>query len=182
MEDTMDRLERSAIIISLIEELRKRGSWCGETHVQKAAFLLQEIFKINLGFRFILYKHGPFSFNLRYETRAMQADRFISLDPTPPYGVSLAIEKKGTELEEDFGEFLINHNSQIEFIADCIGDMGVANLERLSTALYVTNAQQGKDVETRSKCMKELKPHINLKEARSFINSIDDMMKKSKLI
>ncbi len=32
----MKRLQRDAVILSLIENLRAKGSWCGETHIQKS--------------------------------------------------------------------------------------------------------------------------------------------------
>jgi uncharacterized protein YwgA len=60
----MDRLRRAAILTRLIEQLRNGGSWCGETHVQKATFFLQELLNVPLSLDFILYKHGPFSFDL----------------------------------------------------------------------------------------------------------------------
>ena len=58
----MDRVRNGVVITKLIETLRERGSWCGETHVQKAAFFLQELMEVPMRFNFILYKHGPFSF------------------------------------------------------------------------------------------------------------------------
>ena len=60
----MDRLRRAALLTRLIQRLRDRGSWCGETHLQKASLLLQDLTGVPLGFDYILYKHGPFSFDL----------------------------------------------------------------------------------------------------------------------
>ena len=56
----MERLQRASILLRLNEELRKSGSWAGETHMQKATFFLQELLAVPLGFDFVLYKHGPF--------------------------------------------------------------------------------------------------------------------------
>jgi len=70
----MDRLRRAALLTQLIERLRRRGSWCGETHVQKATLFLQDLTRIPMGFDFILYKHGPFSFDLRDELTSLRAD------------------------------------------------------------------------------------------------------------
>ena len=66
----LDRVRNGVVITRLIETLRERGSWCGETHVQKAAFFLQELMEVPTRFHFILYKHGPFSFDLRDELTA----------------------------------------------------------------------------------------------------------------
>lgn len=89
----MERLAREAVLLSLVEKLRQAGSWCGETHVQKATYFLQEVAGVPLGFPFILYKHGPFSFDLRDELTAMRADGFLTLEPRDPYGASLGPER-----------------------------------------------------------------------------------------
>ena len=46
----MKRLQRGAVIITLVEKMKKKGSWCGETHIQKAVFVLQEIVGVPLGY------------------------------------------------------------------------------------------------------------------------------------
>lgn len=37
----MKALKRSAILLRLVDEMKKRGSWCGETHLQKGAYMLR---------------------------------------------------------------------------------------------------------------------------------------------
>ena len=39
----MDRLRNAALLTRLIEGLCSKGDWCGETHVQKTAFFVQEL-------------------------------------------------------------------------------------------------------------------------------------------
>ncbi len=42
----MKRLQRSAVILSLIEALLQRGNWGGETHIQKATYFLQDFLRV----------------------------------------------------------------------------------------------------------------------------------------
>jgi uncharacterized protein YwgA len=58
-------IDRSAILLDVAEQLNANGSWTGETHIQKAAYLMQELLGVPSGFKFVLYRHGPFSFGLR---------------------------------------------------------------------------------------------------------------------
>jgi hypothetical protein len=51
----MNQLQRAAILSMLTEALRSKGSWAGETHVQKAAFMLQHAAGVPLDYDFILY-------------------------------------------------------------------------------------------------------------------------------
>ena len=94
----MDQLQRASLIIDLIEKLTEKGSWCGETHIQKAVYFLQELTKVPMGFNFILYKHGPFSFDLRDELAAMRAYRLLEIELRPPYGPGLFPTESGTNI------------------------------------------------------------------------------------
>ena len=37
----MERLQKAAILTELADQLRREGSWCGHTHMQKATYFLQ---------------------------------------------------------------------------------------------------------------------------------------------
>src|SRR5262249_25119884 len=80
----MERLQRATVLLALIEELRDGGSWGGETHLQKAVYLLQELFQVPLGFDFVLYRHGPYSFDLADEVTALQADQLLATQLRQP--------------------------------------------------------------------------------------------------
>src|SRR3982074_3089967 len=98
----MNEQTQAAILLSLIEHLKNLGSWCGETHVQKAAYFLQELMDVPLNFDFILYKYGPYSFGLSDELGAMRADSLIRLFPNPPYGPSLAPGEATEQIKKRF--------------------------------------------------------------------------------
>ena len=82
----MDRFDRAAVLTELADRLRANGSWTGETHLQKATYVLQELLMVPLNFEFVFYKHGPFSFDLREELTSMRADGFLVQVPQDPYG------------------------------------------------------------------------------------------------
>ena len=58
-------VKQTVLVLLLLDQMSKQDSWCGETHVQKCAFFLQEGLEVPLDFEFIMYKYGPFSFELR---------------------------------------------------------------------------------------------------------------------
>ena len=97
----MERLQRASVLLTLNEELRKAGSWAGETHMQKAVFFLQELMNIPLDFDFVLYKHGPFSFDLRDELTFMRAQGYFRLEPQYPYGPTLVGGEKSELLRRN---------------------------------------------------------------------------------
>ncbi len=174
----MKRLQRASVLTALAEKLRGNGSWCGETHIQKAAFVLQELMGVPTGFYFILYKHGPFSFDLRDELTEMRADGLMELVPQPyPYGPSLHPTKRSEKLRKQFSKTIEKNISAIEFVARKLGNKDVAELESLSTALLVTHELEGEaSPEDRAKRLHELKPHLDLNQASSAVEEIDGLI------
>jgi hypothetical protein len=171
----MDRLQRAAILTELIDRLRAQGSWCGETHVQKAVYFLQEILGVSTGFEYILYKHGPYSFDLAADITALRADFLIELNHrSPGYGPGLVPTPTSTDLRGRYGRTLANCRPEIEFIAKAFGARGVADLEKLATALYVTR-QMGDSAnsQVRASRIHQLKPHVSESDALAALSEFE---------
>lgn len=174
----MDTIPRIVLLSALAEELRAQGSWCGETHLQKAVYLLQEAARVPLGFDFILYKHGPFSFDLRGQLTLMRADDFLEMVPQEyPYGPRLLPSNASVELRRRFRKTLARHEEQIRFVAESLGSRRVSELERLATALYVSRKMGvAADVESRAERLHALKSHIPIEQARHAVAQADQLL------
>lgn len=177
----MDQVKRSALIVSLIETLREHGSWCGETHIQKALYCLQVVNRVPTDFDFILYKHGPFSFDLRDALTEMRANGLLDMRQNYPYGPSLFPTSKGKALIDRFPKTVGKYKSAIDYIANAFGSRGVAELERLSTALYVTKDldMESRDAEERAELLQELKPHIPHVKAKEAVEEVDILLEEA---
>jgi uncharacterized protein YwgA len=178
----MERLKRAAIVSQLIRNLRNSGSWCGETHVQKAVYLLQDLLDVPTEYQFILYKHGPFSFDLSDELTSFRGDELLELRPqVPPYGPRYAVTTLGKSLCERFPKTLAKYDDSIEAVADAIGEQTVGELERLATALYVTkrdSTHHDGSVKSRSKRLNQLKPHVSVEAANNAVEEIDALIQQ----
>jgi uncharacterized protein YwgA len=172
----MKKSQRDAVLLSLVREMITRGSWCGETHIQKAAYFLQALLGVPLEFDFILYKHGPFSFDLIDEITALRADALLRYQTRPyPYGSSIVPTDEAQSFLDSYPKTLKRYADQISFVADKLGEMGVTDLERLATALYVTLNQDGQSGQ-RAEQIPLLKPHISLEEADLAVQRVDEIM------
>jgi uncharacterized protein YwgA len=179
----MKHSQQRAVILQLIMALKKNNSWCGETHIQKAAYCLQELMGVDTGFDFILYKHGPYSFDLCDELAAMRADELLAIKLNArPYGPSLRVASLGEEMVERFPKTIGQYKERVDFIAKKIEAKGVAQLERLATALYVTSKSGLGAVDERAKRIHELKPHVSLADARIAVKEIDAMKQEAAAI
>jgi len=158
----------------------KRGSWCGETHIQKAAFFLQDLLGVDAGFDFILYRHGPFSFDLRDELSSMQADGLLELAvKRDGYGPTYVPTPFSAVFLGRFPKTTARYMKQIKFVADELSDKGVAELERLATAFFIADREGIHQIGRQAQRLVDLKPHISLQEARSACEEVDRLIERS---
>jgi uncharacterized protein YwgA len=172
----MKRLQQDSVIIELAERLREHGSWCGETHIQKATYFLKTLFDQDLDFEFLLYRHGPFSFELRDELLSMRADGLLRLEPANPYGPRLSTTDAAGELRATYPRTLGRRRQAIEFVANKLGPKDVNQLERVATALYVTIHEPDATVAMRAQEIRELKPHISEARAIAALEEVDALL------
>lgn len=168
----MQPLERASILLALAERLRANGSWTGETHIQKAAYFLEALLGVPLNLDFILYKHGPYSFDLTSELANMQANSLVSLRPQlPPYGPTYVPGTASALLKSSFGYAAEKSQREISFVAQQLGSKPVAELETIATALYVTLEQTPAD--RRAARIHELKPHVTIADAERAVRDFE---------
>lgn len=176
----MNSQQRAVVLLDLLDALRQRGSWCGETHLQKATYFLEEMCGAPLGFTFVLYRHGPYSFDLSDELTALRADLLLGLQTRPPYGPTFVLGENAARMLENFAITRQRYEPHIRFVADQLGSSRVVDLERLATALYVTReSAPGTAIETRAARLNQLKPHIPIDLAARAVLDVDGMIQKA---
>jgi hypothetical protein len=172
----MNRMQRTAVIVSLIKALKAQDSWCGETNVQKACFFLQELTGVPLNLEFVLYKYGPYSFALTDELTAMQADSILALRVRDPkYGPCYVPGELASSVLERYPKTVERFRNEVQFVAQRLGSKGVADLERVATALYIRKQVGAVALNERAKRITELKPHVSLPDAQAAVKEVDEM-------
>jgi hypothetical protein len=174
----LEGLRRSAVVCKLIEQLRGADSWDGETHVQKATFLLEEGREVPLAFGFTLYKYGPFSFDLREELNGLRGLGFVGLEPQPyPYGPRLRVTNRGRMLMDRHPRTLGSFRQPIADVVEFVGAQGVATLERLSTAVYLLRRDpQASDARLMQE-LRDVKPHISEPNAQDAVTRTREFLR-----
>jgi uncharacterized protein YwgA len=164
-------------LTELATRLTRQGSWCGETHVQKASYFLQHLLGVPLGYEFIFYKFGPFSFDLGSDLAAMEADDLVKLQVRRPgYGPTIVPTEDSVALRERYPVTLDQYAEQLEFVSRRLGNKTVTELERLATALWVTRELgAGSDAAERAKRVCELKPHVSPADAAAAVREFDQI-------
>lgn len=162
----MKRLQKAALIVEMLDKMIEKGSWAGETHLQKCLFVLQQMRNVPIGYEFQLYRFGPFSFDLRDDLVQLQAEGVLNLSPrSSSYGSSL--EPSDTSLlllRKHFPNTLKKYQDDISFVAGHFGDANARTLERLTTAYYFHLEGSNCSNEDVGKMINTVKPHISVLE------------------
>ena len=177
----MEQTERAAIVLELMGALRSRGSWCGETHVQKCVYLIQEGLKVPSKFEFVLYKYGPYSFELHDLLGEMRADLLLDRETRPdPYGPTLKPSASGANLLRRLESTTGPYRAAIALVAEEFGGRGVSDLERIGTAMYVTR-EGGSDAGERASRVVALKPHVGYEAALTAVQEVDRLLDRGRM-
>lgn len=179
----MERLSyscRCALVVDLAKRLRSRGSWCGETHLQKALYILQDLSKSNFGYKFVIYKHGPYSFELNSELTGMRAANIVEFQfPREGYGPSIAPTAFGERVYKFNEENISEYSAALKFLADWFAASDVRHLEKVATAYYVTSKNPRDPAIERAKKLHSLKPHVDIESAEEAIRIVDEKRKQA---
>ena len=164
----MKQLERSALICRLVDAMQLAESWAGETQIHKCVYFLQNLLDVPAGYDFILYKHGPFSFDLQRELASMMARLQLEVEPRRNHGPSFKLGLRG-RLQLDRAE---RYDNAINFAAKELSTKDVRTLERLSTTFFVQSQNPGLNDYQIARRVNELKPHISTELG---INAVKDV-------
>jgi uncharacterized protein YwgA len=160
---------REMILIGgIVNQLTKRGSWCGETHIQKTAYIAKVLKSLPLQSEFILYKHGPYSFDLNKSLTHMLARGVLSLERQGQYGPSYHLnEAMWTALDRASSNIFSNVSSAVDAICEKLAKKNVVELERISTAVFVNFNFPELDRSEKINKFVELKPHVQRELAQA---------------
>ncbi len=173
----MDRTDKRALVLAIVDSLKKAGSTCGETHIQKSCFVLQSHFGLPTNFNFVLYKHGPYSFDLQEYLNGLRGDDLLSTAPTNlPYGTSLCVTERGKQIEQLRKSLIEEHSEKLDQICQSFGRKNVRDLEKIATAVYVTQELgDSASAEDRAKRITYFKKHVSYADALAAVKEADEI-------
>ena len=151
-----DARDKRALLAHLMRHIRASGSWSGETHIQKSMYFLQSLLNVDTGYHFVLYLHGPFSFDVHEVLTWMISRCEIDLQRFDLYGPRLKLTPGGKKLAGEHEGF----DDQMKWVSSHIATMNVVDLERVGTVcLLKTGAPDWSDEQIANE-LHRLKPHI----------------------
>ena len=128
------------VIADLTKRLEGVSPQFGKTALQKMVFLLQEIYKVDVGYSFGFHTFGPFAGELLGDldfAERMGAVQVKSVEGS--YGNGYLIEP-GAHIKEIFAKaepFLKQHGKELDALVSAFGTKTAKDLELLTTIIYL---------------------------------------------
>lgn len=169
--------DRAAAILQIVRSLRNAGSWTGRTHIQKTAYLLRELCRIDLGYRSTLYKHGAYSFDLDADVEELRILGGLDYEiERKEYGPRYKEGRSASAFSSEVPKDVLD---AIDRITAFVSAKGVKELECLSTLVWCwCENDRSDDLPKLTQCVRQLKPHLSEEETagawselRTFLNS-----------
>ena len=86
--------EKKTLICLILEALKNKVSWCGETHIQKAAYLAKEMFRFHWRNTISFYnRYGPYSSEISVDLATMRNEEIIVRTATYPFGATYGVKE-----------------------------------------------------------------------------------------
>ncbi len=160
--------------LGLLAELAERAR-LGRTAFMKLLFFLQERMGVPLGYQFSLYSYGPFDSEVLADISL--AERLNVLRSSTVfypsgqgYDYSPGPDSKG--VRDIAGDFLKEHKASIDWVLDSFSGKTAAELELLSTILFVAKFQNPKTVAKLVEQVKLIKPHFSQERIQNGCNEL----------
>jgi hypothetical protein len=158
------QFSKHALILAVVEGLQQQGSWTGKTHVQKALFLLGASGVLEVPFPFVLYKHGPYSFDAEEELEQMKSYAALDCQAVEGYGVVLS-PGSNAPLVKRLCPLPTAVQEAVDFVCQSVGRKKVAELEPLATAAWIRTREHVVEPAAVVERLRQLKPHVGPREA-----------------
>ena len=159
-----------AICLRLIRELNQKGCWCGTTHIQQIAYVMQALFADKPVWEFVLYKHGPRSFALDAVLESLLQTGHIRYGVLYPLTRRAQITKEGEKFSKIFAHLSGQYADAIEKTADMLSAHSIQALDNFSTVVFYNSIYRRKsDTPILAQKLRDTKPFLSLPDAESIV-------------
>lgn len=177
-----DLWNKVGLISNLTKELELTKTQFGKTAVMKYLYILQEVFKVPLGYEFSLYTYGPYCSDVLSDldyTEAIDGVKIYSVD-TGTGGYSIKPSYKTDEYLIKSRDFLSKNAESINAVIKLFGGMSARDLELRSTIIYLYKnyLQNNWEIDSNeiASDVKELKPYFSTEEILDAYDQLEKML------
>ena len=169
--------KRLKFIAYMLKALKGRRSWCSLLHIQKSCYIAQEMLDIDLGYDFVPYKYGPYSFDLQDDV-SLALNRFIlRAQQRPGYGHSYGLYD---DVKEYIEKNKYDYANQVKFIAEWFKDRPARELEKITSAHMVRyKIKKGAPEEEQEQELKDWKDKLSIDDIKGAFKEVEIKVKEA---
>lgn len=127
--------------MGIIAELVSKRPGLGKTAMMKMIFMLQQVYKVSLGYKYEIYTYGPYSAELTNDIGFASQTGIITVDaemyPTGNVGYHLNATDKTQDTIGKAGSIVSDAISEIDDVIATFGNYTAKELELSSTIVYI---------------------------------------------
>lgn len=156
--------------VGMISKLVAEKPNLGKTAIMKMLFLLQQVYKVPLGYDYEIYTYGPYSSEVMNDIDFASQTGAVSINavmyPTGYIGYNLKSTDKTDEAISAAGEIVTDNSDALKEVISLFGDKQAKELELSTTIIYLyanymaNNWDASADEITAN--VHEIKPHFDL--------------------
>ena len=173
--------DRLAALVMLAEKSPRLG----RTAFMKLCYFLQTLRGVPLGYRFRLYSYGPFDSSVLSDLATVEDLGGLHSDVVfypSGYGYEFMASEKSAAIQAPSAAFLNHWEADIDWVIQQFAKLGSADLELLSTIIYVDRefkgARQKLTLDGIVQRVHEVKPHFSESSIRE---KADDLYRQGLL-
>lgn len=168
--------------MGIISEISKRKPGLGKTAMVKYIFLLQQVYKVPLGYKFEIYTYGPYSSEVMEDIDWAIHKNIISSEmitySSGYSGYSIKPSINAEKVLEEEAEFISTHTKSIEKMINIFGNKAAKDLELSTTIIYVYQTFIANNwrcnIDEVSNNVHEIKPHFDISTIRNEYKSLEE--------
>lgn len=167
-------LTRLSVLINFAERRQRNSNRLGKTALQKLLYLLQEVYGVDLGYRFELYTYGPYEAGVMRDVDYAKSLELLSIDYDYNNGYNITPGPKAQSLD-DYKEFINSkHGSLFDQLFDQFGSKNARQLELSATLVLLAKDDPDCDNDVILNRIKDIKPKYDKKELESALSELVD--------
>jgi hypothetical protein len=158
---------------ALVRLAERTSGNLGRTQLMKLCYFLQVFRSVPLGYSFSLYSYGPFDSEVLSDLQTAESMSVLSTEiQYYPGGYKYDIRpgEKAEKAKALAGPFLAEYQKDIDWVANKFGSWLAADLELVSTIVYVYEEEGVEDRDALIERVKLVKPHFSHRQIRNQLN------------
>lgn len=177
----MEEISKQRLALIPVLAGKHKDKYIGRTALMKYMYFLQTLRNVPLGYNFSLYTYGPFDPDVLFDLNVSVATHVCEAtleQHVGGYGYKIIPKANAETIKTENKEFLDKYKEDIDWLFEKFGEYRSADLELVSTIIYVDREFFEKKAKDENKVLVDtihgIKPHFSKDKIIEFIEKLSN--------